>query len=896
MPTLIRRQRLLTFCAIVIVFMLYRVVQNSWDESATYADLRSGYHKPPGAGQPPPPEDYYHAAGDAAVVPPVERPQQQVPIQEDEKTDSGYEEEADLGVKIPELNDQASYEAEESPADSSRETTGDSDTEGDDGNDESMEVLDDDDDDDNDDDVDALTRTTEDELDIEWEEPPNDESNKAIQDEPKIHWKKSPEHFPVPEESIIPLPTGKPQEIPQIQFNFKEESEEDRARRIQRQQRVKTEIDRSWAAYRKFAWMRDELAPVSGKWRDKFCSWGATLVDSLDTLWIAGLKDQFDEAAKAVADIDFTYTPRQDIPVFETTIRYLGGLLGAYDVSGGPEGDYKILLDKAVELAEILMGIFDTPNRMPLLYYNWRPAYVSQPHRAGRVGVAELATLSLEFTRLAQLTGEDKYYDAIDRITNGLVEFQEAGSNIPGLFPEGLDVSGCNKTATTIRDNLSTAAKEQLDSQDTLEEPQGYVPQNKPSKGGAESQGMVRDDDRVLKRGVDQTGANVDELERRAATEGQSANPPPFAADGSTSEWDCVAQGIVPSGTGYQSFHMGGAQDSAYEYFPKEYLLLGGHEPKYQKLYEDTVDAVKKWLLFRPMAPDDWNVLFPRKISTNNRVNGDLSPQYEISHLTCFIGGMYGLGGKIFGREEDVELAKELTDGCVWAYQLMPSGLMPEAAHVIPCPDLEKCEFNETLWHERLDPSRQWRDSEIAKWEEAEAAEAAKETEAEKEASRLSEAAGVEDVPGSGQEKYDAEKAAEAEQLKQSATDSDDASESVRDSLRKRAAIPVKGEDPDDDDGSQLPDELKEKLGMANEKEDEKTEPSTSDDKPVPDEETEGSADEPSKTVPTYIAPERMAPKRQKPLSHDEFVQKRIKDDGLPPGFTDIDYPNYILR
>jgi mannosyl-oligosaccharide alpha-1,2-mannosidase len=56
--------------------------------------------------------------------------------------------------------------------------------------------------------------------------------------------------------------------------------------------------------------------------------------------------------------------------LFETTIRYLGGLLGAYDVSGGK---YKVLLEKAEELGEVLMGAFDTPNRMPLTYYHWRP-------------------------------------------------------------------------------------------------------------------------------------------------------------------------------------------------------------------------------------------------------------------------------------------------------------------------------------------------------------------------------------------------------------------------------------------------------------------------------------------------------------------------------------------
>jgi hypothetical protein len=39
---LVRRQRLLTFCAVVIVFLLYRVVQNSWDES-NYGGLRTVY-------------------------------------------------------------------------------------------------------------------------------------------------------------------------------------------------------------------------------------------------------------------------------------------------------------------------------------------------------------------------------------------------------------------------------------------------------------------------------------------------------------------------------------------------------------------------------------------------------------------------------------------------------------------------------------------------------------------------------------------------------------------------------------------------------------------------------------------------------------------------------------
>lgn len=189
----------------------------------------------------------------------------------------------------------------------------------------------------------------------------------------RVHWTRPEEHFPLPRASLTPLPAGAAKKMPKIQFRFGAESQEAKITRLQRQKRIKTELARSWTGYRKHAWMHDELSPESGRHRDPFCGWAATLVDSLDTLWIAGMKDEFDEAAKAVKDIDFTYTPRPDIPVFETTIRYLGGLIAAFDVSGGHQGAYPFLLDKATELAEILIGIFDTPNRMPMLYYQWKP-------------------------------------------------------------------------------------------------------------------------------------------------------------------------------------------------------------------------------------------------------------------------------------------------------------------------------------------------------------------------------------------------------------------------------------------------------------------------------------------------------------------------------------------
>lgn len=186
-----------------------------------------------------------------------------------------------------------------------------------------------------------------------------------------IHWAKEPEHFPVPSASILQLPTGRPAAIPKIQYAFTDESPSARIDRERKLAAVKLAFQFSWEGYKRpESWLKDELTPVSGGYRNPFCGWAATLVDALDTLWIMGMEDEFQQAVLAVGGIDFTTSIRNDIPLFETTIRYLGGLLSAYDLSGSK---YRVLLDKAVELADVLMGAFDTPNRMPVTYYLWKP-------------------------------------------------------------------------------------------------------------------------------------------------------------------------------------------------------------------------------------------------------------------------------------------------------------------------------------------------------------------------------------------------------------------------------------------------------------------------------------------------------------------------------------------
>ena len=186
----------------------------------------------------------------------------------------------------------------------------------------------------------------------------------------KLHWAKQVQFFPVPTESVIPLPSGRSARIPRVQARFPQETVSDRRARQEKLGEIKDTFLKHWRGYKQFAWEHDELKPVTGTFRDPFAGWRATLVDTLDTLWIMGLKEEFEEAAEAVGNIDFTTTERTTIPMFEVAIRYMGGLLAAYDIS---EHRYPVLLEKVVELGELLMSAFDTPNRMPVTHFNWEP-------------------------------------------------------------------------------------------------------------------------------------------------------------------------------------------------------------------------------------------------------------------------------------------------------------------------------------------------------------------------------------------------------------------------------------------------------------------------------------------------------------------------------------------
>jgi mannosyl-oligosaccharide alpha-1,2-mannosidase len=392
-------------------------------------------------------------------------------------------------------------------------------------------------------------------------------------------------------ESLTPLPTGEPKALPPIQFKFGKEDATAKNIRETRREEVRKQFHKCWKNYRQYAWMHDEIRPISGEVTDHFGGWAATLVDALDTLYIMGFEEEFTSAITDIERIDFGYTDVDTLNVFETNIRHLGGLLAAFEMSGD-----KRLLNKAREVGEMLYHAFDTPNHMPITRWQFRAAGEGKPQVADeQVLLAEVGSLTMEFTRLSQLTGDPKWYDAVNRVTKVLADQQDK-TKLPGMWPIVVNARQADFTADT-------------------------------------------------------------------------------------------------------GFTLGSMADSTYEYFGKQYALLGGLSPTYRTLYEKSMATASKHALFRPSTPENSDMLMSGFV----RVDGDnVYLDSEMQHLACYTGGMFALGGRLFEKEEHVKIGRKLADTCVWAYKASPAGIMPEVSHLLKCNNKTTCPWDEALWHEGI--------------------------------------------------------------------------------------------------------------------------------------------------------------------------------------------------
>ncbi|XP_027773700.1 mannosyl-oligosaccharide 1,2-alpha-mannosidase MNS1-like isoform X3 [Solanum pennellii] len=179
----------------------------------------------------------------------------------------------------------------------------------------------------------------------------------------------------------------------------------------QRREKVKDAMRHAWSSYEKYAWGHDELQPQTKNGVDSFGGLGATLIDSLDTLYIMGLDEQFQRAREWVAN-SLDFNKNYDASVFETTIRVVGGLLSAYDLSGD-----RLFLEKAQDIADRLLPAWNTPTGIP---YNIINLSHGNPHNhgwtAGHSILADSASEQLEFIALSQRTGDPKYQQKAENV------------------------------------------------------------------------------------------------------------------------------------------------------------------------------------------------------------------------------------------------------------------------------------------------------------------------------------------------------------------------------------------------------------------------------------------------------------------------------------------------
>lgn len=169
----------------------------------------------------------------------------------------------------------------------------------------------------------------------------------------------------------------------------------------------------------------DEYHPVSrkGRYMAQPNGLGWIIVDALDTLMIMGLKKELNHAREWISTT-LDYNKKQDVNTFETTIRMLGGLLSAHylqetlpSLKPDNANEEDIFLEKATELADRLMGAFESPSGVP-----WASVILSESKGeashadGGASSTAEATTLQLELKYLAYLTGEAHYWEKAEKV------------------------------------------------------------------------------------------------------------------------------------------------------------------------------------------------------------------------------------------------------------------------------------------------------------------------------------------------------------------------------------------------------------------------------------------------------------------------------------------------
>ncbi|SCV02198.1 LAMI_0G16776g1_1 [Lachancea mirantina] len=366
----------------------------------------------------------------------------------------------------------------------------------------------------------------------------------------------------------------------------------------------------------------------------------AVAAASMEPLYMLGLPAVLIKQALGVVEASHQSVFRvQTVDVAGTANCMLSGLLSAYELSQGSDERMQArLLELATSTADFLLRAFDTPNRMPILPFPAHSALTNRfPFRHTEVG--QLGALSLAFTKLSQITKNDKYFDAIYRIYR-VAELSKHEFDIDYLLPTAVDASGC-----------SMLAPEKVESGDHLR--------------GSKVMKSIHNGKYVH---CLQTGKfrSID------------AQPQLFALDARA----------LPFYHNLVNFHFLLNQHDIFEHNELTAYLV------------NALDRISTLLVYKPLLPnaEDQEFAFVSSATTTSHFDTlsnqdivDVAQNHDMHQTSCATASMLALAGKLFRNDTLSSQAAAIASACAHLSGLL--GVMPEALVVDKCSN-EPCDYN----------------------------------------------------------------------------------------------------------------------------------------------------------------------------------------------------------
>ncbi|KAF9094567.1 hypothetical protein BGX27_001407 [Mortierella sp. AM989] len=251
-----------------------------------------------------------------------------------------------------------------------------------------------------------------------------------------------------------------------IQFNFRDTFPRTGARADLNKQRltvIKDMIQHAWTGYAKHAAPHDELKPVTGSKIDSNHGWGATLIDSLDTLLLAGMTEEYQVGKRMFLDgikqhqwnqrDHWIETEEEDdeeeeeealsseqedltdngIRFYESVVQYLGGMLSAAELGGDDDSE---ILEAAISLGDRLVQAFADSKYLPGSRIFKNGTIAPNEDLMDMVSLSEVGTFQIEFRKLSQLSGNEKFTKIAQESFDYLKTLK---TKVPGLYPAYFD-------------------------------------------------------------------------------------------------------------------------------------------------------------------------------------------------------------------------------------------------------------------------------------------------------------------------------------------------------------------------------------------------------------------------------------------------------------------------